>query len=141
MSLLLLAHRGANRLACENTLAAFRLALETGCDGCECDGQLSHDGTLIVFHDETLQRLAGLPRSVPELTVAQLAAVRLVNPAQPLAAVEGGVPTLEAVWQMHRERRKHLFVELKYFHEHHTHPTCARGNQDNRCRTSLSRTL
>ena len=65
MSILLMAHRGANRQAPENTLTAFRLALEAGCDGCECDVQLSHDGTLVVFHDETLQRLAGLARTVP----------------------------------------------------------------------------
>ena len=119
MSLLLLAHRGANRLAPENTLAAFRLALEAGCDGCECDVQLSRDGVLTVFHDETLRRLAGLSHAVPELTSAQLAALRVSGAGAP-AADDAHIPTLAAVWQLHRERRKRLFVELKYFREAHT---------------------
>ena len=52
-----LAHRGARRVAPENTLPAFERALEMGADGCELDVQLSADGHLFVFHDIMLDRM------------------------------------------------------------------------------------
>lgn len=52
---LLLGHRGAPRLARENTLEAFRLALEKGMDGVELDVQMTRDGVLVVHHDFTLE--------------------------------------------------------------------------------------
>jgi glycerophosphoryl diester phosphodiesterase len=50
------AHRGASAEAPENTLAAFRRALEAGADGIELDVHLSRDGIPVVLHDETLDR-------------------------------------------------------------------------------------
>jgi len=52
----LYAHRGASAEAPENTLVAFRRALETGADGVELDVHLSADGIPVVIHDETLDR-------------------------------------------------------------------------------------
>lgn len=54
--LFLYAHRGASAEAPENTLAAFRQALEVGADGIELDVHLSADGIPVVIHDETLER-------------------------------------------------------------------------------------
>lgn len=54
--LFLYAHRGASATAPENTLAAFRHALEAGADGVELDIHLSADGVPVVIHDETLER-------------------------------------------------------------------------------------
>jgi glycerophosphoryl diester phosphodiesterase len=48
---LIIGHRGASGRALENSLAAFRLAGEEGCDGVELDVHLSRDGELIVHHD------------------------------------------------------------------------------------------
>ena len=53
---LVLGHRGARREAPENTLPAFRRALEVGADGVELDARLSADGQVIVFHDDRLER-------------------------------------------------------------------------------------
>jgi glycerophosphoryl diester phosphodiesterase len=50
------AHRGASRYAPENTLAAFRLALEHGAPAVECDVQRTKDGHLVVLHDQTVDR-------------------------------------------------------------------------------------
>lgn len=47
-------HRGAPRLARENTLDAFRLALVAGLDGLETDVQRTADGTLVLHHDAVL---------------------------------------------------------------------------------------
>lgn len=48
---LLLGHRGAPRLAAENTLDSYRAALAAGLDGLEIDLQLTSDGVLAVYHD------------------------------------------------------------------------------------------
>lgn len=50
------AHRGAGKLAPENTLAAFRLGAQHGYRMFECDAKLSADGVVFLLHDATLQR-------------------------------------------------------------------------------------
>ena len=50
------AHRGAGKLAPENTLAAFRLGASHGYRMFECDVKLSADGVPFLMHDATLQR-------------------------------------------------------------------------------------
>jgi len=49
-------HRGASAIAPENTMAAFRLAIELGADGLEFDVQRTSDGELVVMHDAILDR-------------------------------------------------------------------------------------
>ncbi|KRC16873.1 glycerophosphodiester phosphodiesterase [Acidovorax sp. Root217] len=51
-----IAHRGAGKLAPENTLAAFRLGAQHGYRMFECDAKLSRDGVPFLMHDATLQR-------------------------------------------------------------------------------------
>lgn len=51
-----IAHRGAGKLAPENTLAAFRLGAQHGYRMFECDAKLSADGVLFLMHDATLDR-------------------------------------------------------------------------------------
>jgi len=57
-----IAHRGAGRLAPENTLAAFRLGLRHGWRMAECDVQLSADGVPFLLHDATLARTTNAGR-------------------------------------------------------------------------------
>lgn len=51
-----IAHRGAGKLAPENTLAAFRLGAAYGYRAYECDVKLSRDGLPFLLHDATLER-------------------------------------------------------------------------------------
>jgi len=51
-----IAHRGAGKLAPENTLAAFRLGATHGYRMFECDAKLSSDGVVFLLHDEHLER-------------------------------------------------------------------------------------
>jgi glycerophosphoryl diester phosphodiesterase len=53
---LVVAHRGASAQAPENTMEAFRLAVEAGADAIELDVQLSQDGQLALIHDDTVDR-------------------------------------------------------------------------------------
>ena len=52
----IIAHRGASSLAPENTIAAFSKAMEVGARWFEFDVDITGDGSLIVIHDDTLDR-------------------------------------------------------------------------------------
>jgi glycerophosphoryl diester phosphodiesterase len=56
-----IAHRGAGKLAPENTLAAFRVGASHGYRAFECDVKLSADGVPFLLHDDTLDRTARVP--------------------------------------------------------------------------------
>jgi len=70
--LLPFAHRGASKLAPENTLAAFRAAHDLGFKIIETDIRASVDGILFCFHDENLLRMTGDSRKLEELTSVQI---------------------------------------------------------------------
>src|SRR5918997_87222 len=63
-----LAHRGASGLAPENTLEAFRLAVEAGAGGLELDVHLTRDGHVVVIHDPTLDRTTNTSGAVAGMT-------------------------------------------------------------------------
>jgi glycerophosphoryl diester phosphodiesterase len=92
---LLLGHRGARKYAPENTLAAFELALEHGCDGFEFDVRATADGRAVVVHDA---RIRG--RAVERRTFAEL------------CACAPHLPTLDAVLAQFAARA-FLYIELK----------------------------
>lgn len=60
----LIGHRGASGSAPENTLASIREAWRLDADGVEIDVRLSRDNKVVVIHDDTLQRTAGMNLSV-----------------------------------------------------------------------------
>lgn len=61
----IVAHRGANREAPENTLPAFARALELGVQGIELDVQLTRDGVPVVHHDPDLHRASVNEHAAP----------------------------------------------------------------------------
>ena len=65
-------HRGFSARLPENTMPAFRAALDAGADGIELDVGLSRDGHLVVIHDETLDRTTDGTGAVSALTRAEL---------------------------------------------------------------------
>lgn len=71
------AHRGAGRVAPENTLAAFAAAADLGYDLLETDIQVSRDGTPFVFHDRDLHRLTGDRRRIGTLSDADIDSIRI----------------------------------------------------------------
>ena len=66
------AHRGANHDAPQNTLAAFRLAVEMGADGVELDVQASKDGEAVVIHNFTVDATTDGQGRVADKTLAEL---------------------------------------------------------------------
>ena len=71
-----IAHRGGGG-PIENTLAAFADAVALGYRHLETDLHATRDGALVVSHDPTLDRVAGDPRAIGDLTLAELGAVRV----------------------------------------------------------------
>ena len=69
---IIVAHRGAAANAPENTLEAFRLAVEAGADAIELDVHVTADGQLAVIHDETLERTTDRTGRVADLTMDQI---------------------------------------------------------------------
>jgi len=67
-----ISHRGANRLAPENTLPAFEKSLEFGVDGFENDCHMTADGHVVVIHDETVDRTSNGTGFVYQKTLAEL---------------------------------------------------------------------
>ena len=61
-----IAHRGAGKLAPENTLAAFRLGASHGYRMFECDVKLSADGVPFLLHDATLERTSNGPTQIAQ---------------------------------------------------------------------------
>lgn len=61
---MIIGHRGAAGHAPENTPASFAAAVALGVDAVEFDVQFTADGYPVVFHDETLQRMAGVPARI-----------------------------------------------------------------------------
>jgi len=65
-------HRGGSGHAPENTLLSFRTAIAMGADGIECDIRESRDGKIVIFHDATLRRIAGISSPINQLSLAQI---------------------------------------------------------------------
>lgn len=105
------AHRGASQYAPENTLEAFRLAMEQGADGIELDVHRSADGELVVIHDEKLDRTTNGQGLVKDHTLAQLQALCADNHMEGFAAAR--IPTLRQVLELVRPSDMQVNIELK----------------------------
>ena len=70
-----IAHRGMSGTYPENTMIAFRKAYEAGADGIELDVHLSRDGEVMIMHDESLKRTAGMDSLLMEHTRAELESI------------------------------------------------------------------
>ncbi len=107
-----IAHRGAGKLAPENTLAAFRLGAAHGYRMFECDAKLSADGVPFLLHDATLERTTnghGIAGQQPWQVLSQLDAGGWHSRAyagEPL-------PTLEALARWCLANGHHLNIEIK----------------------------
>ena len=107
-----IAHRGASGTFPENTLSAFRAAIEAGAQMCELDVQLTRDGAIVVIHDDTVDRTCDAVGTVAALTLSELkrfdAGARFQN-----GRIRGErIPTLDEVFEV-TAGRCGLNIELK----------------------------
>lgn len=106
------AHRGASGHAPENTLAAFRKAVELGAKFIETDLQLSRDARFVAIHDDTLERTTNGHGSVHDFTLADLRKLDAGSWFRPEFAGEK-LPTIEEILQFAREHDIVFYLELK----------------------------
>lgn len=76
------AHRGASEYTPENTLLAFYTGMYMGANGIETDVQMTKDGVLVLFHDDTITRLTGEEGSVQDYTLEELRRFTFVKNGQ-----------------------------------------------------------
>ncbi len=106
------AHRGAGKLAPENTLAAFRLGASFGYRMFECDVKLSADGVPFLMHDATLERTSngqGTGGTLPWSALSRLDAGKWHSPSyagEPL-------PSFEAIASYCLANQFFLNIEIK----------------------------
>lgn len=105
------AHRGANRLAPENTVSAFQAALSKGAAALELDVHLTSDEELVVIHDARLDRTTSGTGPVRSLSAEE---VRALDAGSWYAGDFAGesVPTLDDVLELTHGRAR-LNIELK----------------------------
>lgn len=88
------AHRGSSRSAPENTMAAIAAAIEEMADYVELDVQLTKDDVMVLGHDATLKRVAGVNRPIASLTWEDLQELEVGSWFSPEFAGEP-IPMLE----------------------------------------------
>jgi len=109
---ILVAHRGASGAAPENTLAAFEAAATSGADGVEFDVQRTHDGHLVVFHDDDVDRVSDGRGRLADMTLDQLRALDVGAWFAPEFRGER-IPTLRETFDLLRRTDLLLMIELK----------------------------
>jgi len=107
-----MAHRGASKIAPENTLSALRRAVEAGADWVEIDVQLTADSQVVLFHDGDLMRTSGDSARIADLSIEQLARFDVGSWFAPEFADER-IPSLAEAIDAVRGRAG-LNIELKY---------------------------
>lgn len=105
------AHRGASGYAPENTLEAFRLAMEQGADGIELDVHLTKDGEVVVIHDETIDRTGNGQGNVRDYTLEELKKFSFHNRMEKYKGVQ--IPTLKEVLDLVKNSQMKVNIELK----------------------------
>ena len=81
------AHRGGSLETSENTLESFQYALNIGSQYIETDVQLSQDGKVYIFHDDSLKRVAGIDKNFSDLYSSEIDSIKIFN--------GNTIPTLE----------------------------------------------
>jgi glycerophosphoryl diester phosphodiesterase len=107
-----IAHRGAGRLAPENTLAAFRLGAAHGHTCFECDVKLSRDGVPFLMHDAELARTTGQAGNGGDRDWSELATLDAGAWHSPAYAAEA-LPTLERIASFIRANGFTINLEIK----------------------------
>ncbi|MDH5768818.1 MAG: glycerophosphodiester phosphodiesterase [Nitrospirota bacterium] len=95
-------HRGARAYEIENTLKSYKKAIELGANAVELDVRKSHDGELIVIHDDNLKRVFGKDIPVTRMTLKELKQL-----------TGDKIPTLDEALQFIDKKVEKILVELK----------------------------
>lgn len=110
------AHRGDPINAPENSLSSVRSAMEQGVDAVEIDVQMTTDGVVVLHHDVTLDRLADIPRTLTDMTYAEISDIDIGIKFDTEFAGEP-ITTLEAVMQEVQDEDVKLLIDFKPYND------------------------
>ncbi len=105
------AHRGASEYAPENTLSSFYSGLLQGADGIETDVQKTKDGVLVLFHDDTLDRVTDASGKIEDYTYIEISKIKVFGNAT--AGFYDKIPTLREFFEKFSSYNIHFAIELK----------------------------
>lgn len=105
------AHRGASEYAPENTLSSFYLGLLQGANGIETDVQRTKDGVLVLFHDDTLDRVTDSTGRIQDYTLEELKKVKVFGNSP--RGFYDRIPTFMEFLQAFSEYDIQFAIELK----------------------------
>lgn len=108
----IIAHRGASAYAPENTMAAFRKALDMKADGIELDVHLTKDNHIVVIHDLKVDRTSNGSGMIIDMTLEELKQLDFGSWFSEEFAGEK-IPTLEEVLELLKGWDGLLNIELK----------------------------
>lgn len=109
---LLYAHRGAALELPENSLPGFARALELGADALEIDVHMTRDGHVVVCHDASGLRIAGVARQVRDCTLSEIKRWELRPPLSAgSSASSARVPALDEVLEEFPDARLNIDVK------------------------------
>ena len=104
------AHRGASEYYPENTMFSFEAGVAMGANGIETDVQVSKDGILMIYHDDTRKEKTGFFGTVADYTYSELCEARVKNEKYNR---EDRLITFEAFLQRFASLELTLAIELK----------------------------
>lgn len=115
---LVIAHRGANREAPENTIPAFERALAIGADGIECDVMLTEDKVPVISHDDALRKYSTTFRHIHKTPYKSLRTIDVGSHfSEPFAGTR--IPTLSELLALFRPTSMLLNIEIKMQPQYH----------------------
>jgi glycerophosphoryl diester phosphodiesterase len=124
-------HKGANKVAPENTYAAAQQCIDWGAGTVEIDVWTSRDGELVLIHDDTVDRTTNGSGHVMALTAAELALLDAGSWFSP-AFVGERIPVLSEFLKWVKGRAK-LFLDVKFAHPKQLLDLLARTGMHDEC--------
>lgn len=94
--MLVIAHRGSNRKAPENSMEAFFTSIDEGATRIELDLVLSKDKNIYICHDDNTSRTASKSLNISEASESEISELRLSN-GEPLPRIDTVLPLLDKV--------------------------------------------
>ena len=98
-------HRGGDEAKTENTLEAFKYSSDLGFIFMETDVQATKDGHVVIFHDATLKRMAGINKTIKELSLNEVRSIDLIN--------GGKIPLLSETLESFPELRFNIDIKTE----------------------------
>ena len=119
--MLVAAHRGDSFNHFENTMGAFRAAIESGADMIETDVHLTRDGHLVLMHDENIYKTAGVQGKIGEMNFDELRSLNVGGPYE-----QERIPSLEEFMELISKSGTLLNLEIKEMYTEGNEERCNR---------------